>query len=75
MGVLFAGWERRTGPQLVYVASNAYWEPLEAELPALPSSMNWELAADTWEEQQQPRPLAGNRIQIRPRSVMIFVGR
>ena len=75
VGVLFAGWERRTGPQLVYVASNAYWEPLEAELPALPSSMNWELAADTWEEQQQPRPLAGNRIQIRPRSVMIFVGR
>ena len=75
VGVLFAGWERRTGPQLVYVASNAYWEPLEAELPALPSSMNWELAADTWEERQQPRPLAGNRIQIRPRSVMIFVGR
>ena len=75
VGVLFAGWERRTGPQLVYVASNAYWEPLEAELPALPSSMNWELAADTWVERQQPRPLAGNRIQIRPRSVMIFVGR
>ncbi len=76
IGVLFAGWERLTGPQIVYVASNAYWEPLQVQLPQLPSSMGWELAADTWEEKQLPlRPLAGSQFEIRPRSVMIFVGR
>jgi len=76
IGVMFAGWERQTGPQIVYVASNAYWEPLPVELPHLPAYMNWELIADTWEEvQPAPRFLTGAQFEIRPRSVMIFVGR
>lgn len=49
---------------------------MQVQLPQLPSSMGWELAADTWEEKQLPlRPLAGSQFEIRPRSVMIFVGR
>ena len=76
VGVLFAGWERETGPQVIYVASNAYWEELQVELPQLPASMCWELVTDTFEEELLPgRRLSGMGFAIRPRSVMIFVGR
>ena len=76
VGVLFAGWERDTGPQVVYVASNAYWEELRVNLPDLPASMCWELIADTFEEDFLPqRKLSGSTFTIRPRSVMVFVGR
>ena len=60
VGVLFAGWERETGPQVIYVASNAYWEELQVELPQLPASMCWELVTDTFEEELLPgRRLSG----------------
>ena len=76
VGVLFAGWERDTGPQVIYVASNAYWEELRVNLPELPASMCWELIADTFEEELLPvRKLSGSIFTIRPRSVMVFVGR
>ncbi len=76
VGVLFTGWERETGPQVIYVASNAYWEELQVELPQLPASMCWELVTDTFEEELLPgRRLSGMGFAIRPRSVMIFVGR
>ena len=61
---------------MIYVASNAYWEELQVELPQLPASMCWELVTDTFEEELLPgRRLSGTGIAIRPRSVMIFVGR
>lgn len=73
IGVMFAGGER--GPQVVYVGSNAYWEALEVTLPALPMSMRWQQAVDTWEEAQQEKPIVGNQFTIRPRSVMVFIAK
>ncbi len=35
------------GHDCVYLAANAYWEPLTVELPALPDGAAWHLAADT----------------------------
>ena len=75
VGVMFAGAERGTGPQIIYVASNAWWEELEVTLPRLPSSMYWELAADTWEEDQPPCRASEDKVTVRPRSVMVFVAR
>ena len=58
------------------MASNAYWEELRVNLPELPASMCWELIADTFEEELLPvRKLSGSIFTIRPRSVMVFVGR
>ncbi len=76
VGVLFTGGERGAGPQAVYVASNAWWEELTVRLPELPASACWTLAADTWEEgaPSSPRQMSGGFV-IRPRSVMVFVGR
>ena len=49
VGVMFAGYERDNGAEVVYVASNAYWGELDVTLPELPLSMHWELVCNTWE--------------------------
>ena len=72
VGGMFAGWERESGPQVVYVASNAYWCELEAELPQLPASMSWHLVVSTWQEEQGAYLQRGNRFTIGPRSVLVF---
>ena len=75
VGVMFAGAERNVGPQIVYVASNAYWEELNAALPQLPASMRWEQVVDTWEEEQHPWLVDGSCFTIGPRSVKVFVAK
>ncbi len=73
VGVLFSGRETDGSYQVVYVASNAYWEALNVRLPALPPFLHWEIAADTWETQQVCRPHRDRDFIIQPRSVKIFV--
>ena len=75
VGVLFAGQERGSAPQVVYVASNAWWEPLEVELPTLPYRMRWHKAADTRTAEQTPEVLEEGRFTIGPRSVMVFAAK
>ena len=75
VGVMFAGQDHLTGPEVVYIASNAYWEDLEITLPELPASMCWEMVVDTWEEHPVSRTLSGNSFTIRPRSVIVLVGK
>ena len=75
VGVLFAGKDPEAGPQMVYVASNAYWEPLKIRLPAPPPSLRWELRVDTWQAEQAPRPMDGLEFTIGPRTVMVFTAK
>ena len=75
VGVMFSGWERDAGPQVVYVASNAWWEELSVTLPQLPASMSWHRAVDTWQAEQSEAPVSGLEISVRPRSVMVLVGK
>jgi len=75
VGVLFAGQEAGEAPQVVYVASNAYWKTLDVELPELPHRMAWEQVADTWGAEQTPVGLSGNRFSIGPRSVKVFTAK
>lgn len=74
VGVMFAGQEHGTGPKVIYIASNSYWEELNVILPELPASMCWELAVDTWEPDAEAHAIAGNDFTIHPRSVMVFIG-
>ncbi len=75
VGVLFAGLNEEEKPEIVYVASNAYWEPLDVTLPDLPRKLRWELLADTRQAEQTIRPLDGLRFSIAPRSVMVFAAK
>ena len=74
VGVMFAGHEEDGTEDVVYVASNAYWEKLEVLLPSLPEGMCWSMAVDTWEERQRPGQEPGETFVIGPRSVKVFVG-
>lgn len=71
VGVMFAGKEQKT--EIVYIASNAYWEPLQVALPRLPADLGWKQVVDTWEAVQCEKPLSGNSFQIQGRSVMVFI--
>ncbi len=76
VGVMFAGREEGKEPDIVYVASNSYWEEIAVLLPELPETMTWELAADTWEaSRKEGGSLKGNRFRIHPRTVMVWVGK
>ena len=72
VGVMFAGAERNVGPQIVYVASNSYWEELHTTLPQLPASMRWECVVNTWDEEQHSWFVNGSGFTIGPRTVMVF---
>ena len=74
--MLFAGGEQGVGPQAIYVASNAWWNELQVKLPELPASARWTLVTDTWcEGPMTPCHVDGGQFTIRPRSVMVFLGR
>ncbi len=76
VGVLFAGQEEKKAPEIIYIASNAYWESLEILLPELPDSMVWEVVADTWEDDgevfSQKRVLKKIPFILYERSVMVL---
>ncbi|MCI9594778.1 MAG: glycogen debranching protein GlgX [Lachnospiraceae bacterium] len=76
VGVLFAGQEEKKAPEIIYIASNAYWESLEILLPELPDSMVWEVVADTWEDDgevfSQKRVLKKIPFILHERSVMVL---
>lgn len=75
VGVMFSGWEQDTGVQVVYVASNAWWEDVTVTLPQLPASMYWVRVVDTWTAEQHEAPVNGSQIVIRGRSVSVFTAR
>ncbi len=76
VGVMFAGQEEGREPEIVYVASNSYWEEVTVLLPELPGNIQWELTADTWEGRVEGigSVLSGNTFAIHPRSVMVWIG-
>ena len=75
IGVMMAGQEEGKQPEAVYIASNAYWEQLEAVLPKLPDGMEWFRAVNTWDAQVSESGPVGSGFTIPPRTVMVFCGR
>lgn len=67
----------------VYVAMNMFWEPQRFEIPRLPGRLRWRLVADTakaspddcYEPGSEPRLRDQSFYTVRPRSVVILVGR
>lgn len=74
VGVMFAGQEQGQRPEVVYLASNAYWEELTVSLPTLPRDMHWEIRANTWVEEQKSGRIVKDSLAIGPRSVIVLTG-
>ena len=75
VGVMFAGKDEMGRADIVYIASNAYWESVEVLLPSLPDRMHWELVTDTWEEGLPTARREKEAFRIHPRSVRILIAR
>lgn len=75
VGVMFAGRERGGKPDIVYVASNAYWEALTVELPGLPEGLAWVPVVNTWDEAVQEYEPCGNQILVGARSVILLAAK
>lgn len=48
LGVMYAGFrEKLKKDEIIYIAINTYWEPLEIELPELMGELHWKIVVDT----------------------------
>ena len=78
---MFAGRkENREGDDVVYLAVNAYWEPVELELPKLPGVMQWRIAVNTAAEgsacftkDRNRQMVIEEKLRLEPRSVVILL--
>lgn len=86
VGILYAGYDAESGADdMVYLASNAYWEPLEFTLPGLTTGYVWQLAAYTgagegerltFEEYEMPVLSGANQhFWMKERSTAVFVAK
>lgn len=69
LGVLYCGGEQQE--DLCFVAYNMHWESHSFALPALPRNKKWYLAAGTSEKTEEDQ----KQIRLKPRSIVILVGR
>lgn len=68
--VIYAGYDENRGQDdIVCLAINVFWEPLEITLPDLPEGRSWHLFVSTGGEE---RGMAWKKITMRPRSVAIL---
>lgn len=79
IAVMFAGYDEKKGENdVVFLLVNAYWEPVEVTLPALPHMMSWNVAVNTGAEREgfysSSVRLSGEKILAGARSVIILEG-
>ena len=73
MSVMFAGQVPGKRPEIIYIASNSYWEELTITLPELPEYMNWSLKVNTIDSQTDLEYKHYTKeFKIAPRTVMVF---
>ncbi len=82
IGVMYAGRnEADTKDDIVFYGMNAYWEPLDMQLPTLPNGMQWKICVNTFVpyEDGQDTALLGSfafdsKLKVPPRTVVVLVG-
>ncbi len=81
IGVMYAGRnEDDTEDDIVFYGMNAYWQPLDLQLPVLPENMKWKVCVNTYLEYEDGKHIEeltefdyGCRLKIKPRSVVVLV--
>lgn len=82
IGVMYAGRdEADTRDDIVFYGMNAYWEPLDMQLPTLPEGLRWKICVNTFVEYEDGRDVGAltefnyeSKLKIPPRSVVVLVG-
>ncbi len=80
IGVMYAGRdEKDTKDDIIFYGMNAYWEPLNMQLPELPCGRKWKVCVNTFlpytdglEPEKQMDYTHNNNLRIEPRTVVIL---
>ena len=80
IGVMYAGRNGEdTRDDIVFYGMNAYWKPLDMQLPCLPEGMRWRVCVNTYVEYEDGKDIEaetefgfGTKIRIPPRSVVVL---
>ena len=81
IGIMYAGRdEKDTKDDIVFYGMNAYWNPLDMQLPNLPEGMRWKVCVNTYVEyadgidiEAQTHFQYDSRLQIPPRTAVVLV--
>lgn len=80
---MFAGYDKDLQKDdIVYLAINPYWEPIEIQLPLLPKKLMWHLAVDTADYtnkkffyKESKMRMVGNKFLLGARSVAVLIAK
>ncbi len=81
IGIMYAGRnEEDTKDDIVFYGMNAYWNPLDMQLPNLPEGMKWKVCVNTFAEYGEGKDIEaqthfeyGSMLQIPPRTAVVLV--
>ena len=81
IGVMYAGRdEADTKDDIVFYGMNAYWEPLDMQLPKLPENLHWKICVNTSEKYEDGKAIGAaaefqfnSKLKVLPRSVVVLV--
>ena len=80
IGIMYAGRdEADTRDDIVFYGMNAYWEPLDMQLPNLPEGMRWKICVNTFIEYEDGKDMGlltglshDSRLTVPPRTVVVL---
>ena len=80
IGVMYAGRnEADTKDDIVFYSMNAYWEPLDMQLPNLPDGMRWNVCVNTFVEYEDEKDMGAKtefyyecKLKVPPSTVIIL---
>ena len=81
IGIMYAGRnEEGTKDDIVFYGMNAYWDPLDMQLPNLPEGRSWKVCVNTFVEYGDGKDIQaetdfqyGTMLKIPPRTVIVLV--
>ncbi|MCI9435679.1 MAG: glycogen debranching enzyme [Lachnospiraceae bacterium] len=81
IGIMYAGRnEEDTADDIVFYGMNAYWKPLEIQLPSLPEHLRWRVCVNTFVEYADGKDIEGetdfqygSRLKVPPRTAVVLV--
>lgn len=80
IGIMYAGRNKEdTKDDIVFYGMNAYWNPLDMQLPSLPEGMRWRVCVNTFVAYEDGKDIEaetefdfGSKIKIPPRTVVVL---
>ena len=81
IGIMYAGRnEEDTEDDIVFYGMNAYWKPLEIQLPSLPDNLRWRVLVNTFVDYEDGKDIEGetefqygSRLKVPPRTAVVLV--